>query len=382
MTAILPWPSLSRLPLFPGGLWRDNTRMAPPLRKIIHIDMDSFYASVEVRENPSLAGKPVAVGGSTGGRGVVATCSYEARQYGVHSAMPMARALRLCPELIVLPVNMPLYREVSSRVMAIFRHYTTRIEPLSLDEAFLDVSHCDACQGSATRMAEDIRQRIFAQEKLTASAGIAPNKFLAKVASDWHKPNGQKVITPPQVAEFVRRLPVKKIPGVGRVTAAKLASLGIETCAQLQKFPLIELQHHFGVFGLRLHELAHGRDERPVVSQRQRKSLSMEDTFAIDLPDFPACQKELRRLYLVFLQRLHAHQQKFPQQAIGSRHVKLRFADFYTTTVQRRGQDIGLTDFDRLLKTAWLRGQREVRLIGLGVSFEPNRRSAQLGLFN
>ncbi len=355
--------------------------MTAPVRKIIHVDMDSFYAAVEVRENPSLAGRPIAVGGHPQTRGVVATCSYEARQYGVHSAMPMSRAVRLCPELVVLPVNMPLYRAVSARIMAIFREYTTRIEPLSLDEAFLDVTHSDACQGSATRMAEAIRQRIFEQEALTASAGIAPNKFLAKVASDWHKPNGQKVITPQQVARFVHDLPVKKIPGVGRVTAAKLASLGIETCAQLQKFPLIELQRHFGVFGSRLHELSHGRDERPVVSRRMRKSLSVEDTFATDLPDLAACRKELQRLYLMFLQRLQAHQQQHPQQAIGTRHIKLRFANFHTTTAQSRGGDIGLADFEHLLKTAWLRGQRPVRLIGLGVSFEPERAVNQPGLF-
>ena len=176
-------------------------------------------------------------------------------------------------------------------------------------------------------------------------------------------------------------LPVKKVPGVGRVTAAKLASLGIETCAQLQKFPLIELQRHFGVFGLRLHELSYGRDERPVVSRRVRKSLSVEDTFATDLPDLPACRKALQQLYLLFLQRLQAHQQRHPQQAIGTRQIKLRFADFHTTTAQSRGVDIGLADFEHLLKTAWSRGKRPVRLIGLGVSFEPQHAVNQPGLF-
>ncbi len=349
----------------------DNGSMNSPIRKIIHIDMDSFYASVEMRENPTLADKPVAVGGNPQGRGVVATCSYAARRFGVHSAMPMAQALRRCPQLIVLPVNMPLYRAVSRRIMAIFRQYTTAIEPLSLDEAFLDVTHSDACRGSATLIAREIRQKILEQEGLTASAGIAPNKFLAKVASDWHKPNGQKVIPPQAVAEFVRQLPVNKIPGVGRVTAAKLARLGIQTCADVQKFPLLELQRHLGVFGPRLHALSHGLDNRPVQSQRRRKSLSIEDTFSTDLNDLPDCQQALTGLYLEFLKRLQQHQQKHPDQVIGERHIKLRFDNFKTTTVQRRGQSIDLHQFQQLLEAAWQRGRRPVRLIGLGVRFAP-----------
>ncbi len=350
-------------------------------RKIIHIDMDSFYASVEVRENPALAGKPIAVGGNPQGRGVVATCSYAARRFGIHSAMSMARAKQLCPDLIVLPVNMPLYRAVSARIMAIFREFTTCVEPVSLDEAFLDVTHSDACKGSATRMAEAIRQRIFDGEQLTASAGVAPNKFLAKVASDWHKPNGQKVITPKQVGAFMRSLPVSKIPGVGRVTAAKLAKLGIQTCAQLQQVPLLTLQQHFGAFGQRLHELSHGRDDRPVVSHRIRKSLSVEDTFPTDMASLPACQEQLHRLYLEFLKRLQTHLHKHPRDSIHSRHIKLRFADFKTTTAQSRGQHIGLADFSALLQTAWSRSQRPVRLIGLGVRFAPRNKPEQPRLF-
>jgi len=173
-------------------------------RKIIHIDMDCFFAAIEARENPRLAGRPIAVGGSPSGRGVVAPCSYEARRFGIHSAMPMATALRQCPELIVVPVNMPLYKAVSARIQAIFREYTPLVEPLSLDEAFLDVTASSHCNGSATLIANEIRQRIREQEGLTASAGVAPNKFLAKVASDWNKPDGQKVVHPDEVEAFVR----------------------------------------------------------------------------------------------------------------------------------------------------------------------------------
>jgi DNA polymerase-4 len=348
-------------------------------RKIIHIDMDCFYAAVEVRENPALRGKPVAVGGNPQGRGVVATCSYEARRYGVHSAMPMSTALSKCPGLAVLPVNMALYKQVSATIQAIFREYTPLVEPLSLDEAFLDVTGIDRCQGSATLIAEEIRQRIYSSQRLTASAGIAPNKFLAKIASDWHKPNGQKVITPGQIADFVKALPVGKIFGVGKVTAAKMQKLGIATCGDLQQWSIEDLQKNFGSFGPRLHELSRGIDDREVKTKRVRKSLSVEDTFARDLPSLEACNGQLERIYRELEARLVRARQTRTLLA-KSLFVKLRFNDFETTTVQARGDGPEMEAYRHLLAKAWQRGRKPVRLIGLGLQFAEPDSPQQLSL--
>lgn len=348
-------------------------------RKIIHVDMDCFFAAIEVRENPALRGKPIAVGGSAQGRGVVATCSYEARKFGVHSAMPMGIARRLCPELVILPVNMPLYKEVSANIRAIFEDYTDLVEPLSLDEAFLDVTESGHFRGSATRMAEEIRRRIEESQHLTASAGVAPNKFLAKVASDWRKPDGLFVIRPQQVDAFMPGLPVKRIPGVGKVTALHLDKLGIQTCGQLQRLPLSELEFEFGSFGASLYRLCRGIDERPVDTSRIRKSLSVEDTFVQDLPTLEACLLEIPALYAELLKRLERareHQRLLPKALF----VKLRFHDFVTTTVQMPAAGLERQAYYKLCAQAWERGARPVRLLGVGVQFEDPQIPEQLVL--
>ncbi|MEZ5477405.1 MAG: DNA polymerase IV [Thiolinea sp.] len=349
-------------------------------RKIIHIDMDCFYAAVEARDRPELRGKPLAVGGSPDGRGVVATCSYEARRFGVHSAMPMGLALRKCPDLIIVPSRMAIYRQVSQEIQAIFSEYTDLIEPLSLDEAFLDVSQARHLQGSATRIAEAIRARIRSSQSLTASAGVAPNKFLAKVASDWRKPDGLFVIHPQRVDEFVRALPVNRIPGVGQVTAARLAQLGIRDCADLQTWQREALVREFGKFGRRLHDLARGIDPRPVNVSDLRKSLSVEDTFSRDLPDLPSCLQQLPALYQSLQQRLErAQRQRF--QSPKSLFVKLRFHDFHTTTVQTSSTLVQKALFAPLIEQAWERGRRPVRLLGIGVQFAEPGIPEQLQLF-
>ena len=340
----------------------------PSGRKIIHIDMDCFYAAVEVRDNPSLLGKPVAVGGSPTGRGVVATCSYEARRFGVHSAMPMGLAVRKCPDLIVLSGRMSVYQEVSREIQAIFTEYTDLIEPLSLDEAFLDVSDSRQQQGSATLIASEIRERIVRQQGLTASAGIAPNKFLAKVASDWNKPNGQFVIRPQEVEAFVRALPVRRIPGVGSVTAAHMSRLGIETCADLQGWSADDLCVEFGRFGSRLYELSRGIDHRPVSTSNIRKSLSVEDTFGVDLPTLDACCAEIPALFAALERRLERAQQN-QRLLMKSLFVKLRFHDFVTTTVQAGSSVLEQQLFITLLEEAWQRRRIPVRLIGIGIQF-------------
>lgn len=351
-------------------------------RKIIHIDMDCFYAAIEVRDFPELAGQAIAVGGQPHRRGVVATCSYEAREFGIHSAMPMAKALKLCPDLIIQPVRSDVYRQVSSEIFEIFKQYTDIIQPLSLDEAFLDVTDSNHCRGSATLMAQAIRQDIQTQHGLTASAGIAPNKFLAKIASDWHKPNGQKLITPDDIDDFMRDLAVKKIPGVGQVTNQKMHKLGLHTCSDLQQLSEAELQQYFGRFGLSLYQYCRGIDNRPVQTKRIRKSTSIEDTFMNDLPNLTACQAVIPRLYESLLER---HQRALNKShvplLIKALYVKVRFSDFQTTTAQAVGHQPKLSSFQELIKTAWHRQAKPVRLLGLGLQYQNPLTSHQGDLF-
>ena len=337
-------------------------------RKIIHCDCDCFYAAVEIRDDPSLQGKAIAVGGSSDRRGVLTTCSYEARAFGIHSAMPTAIALRLCPDLIVLPVNMEKYRVASQAVQAILKQFTEQIEPLSLDEAFLDVSGSNILQGSATRIAQEIRRLVSAQVGITISAGVAPNKFLAKIASDWQKPDGLTVIRPEQVDDFVARLPVNKIFGVGKVTAAKLQGLGVVSCADLQKLSLLELDQKFGRFGRRLFELSRGIDPRDVQSERTRKSLSVEHTLSDNLVGTDACLQYLPRLVEELRRRLQKHSATYQMNKV---FVKLKFKDFTLTTAEAMTETIDDELLVSLLTKAFGRAQLPVRLIGVGVRFKP-----------
>jgi DNA polymerase-4 len=333
-------------------------------RKIIHADCDCFYASIETRDNPELRGLPIAVGGSPQRRGVVATCNYEARKFGIHSAMPMVTALRKCPSLIVIAPRMDKYREASASVHAIFRRYTTLIEPLSLDEAYLDVTHAKACQGSATLIAQEIREQVKKEVGISISTGIAPNKFVAKVASDWNKPDGQFVVTPEQVDAFVSILPVQKLHGVGKVTAARLHNMNIHTCADLRTCTRDALFAHFGSFGTTLYSLCRGIDERPVSPNRIRKSLSVENTFAEDLPDLAACIAQLPALHKQLLTRLQSLESAY---AINKNYVKLRFRNFVSTTVETLSSSSHLDNYIQLCGEAYVRGQLPVRLVGIGV---------------
>ena len=254
-----------------------------PDRKIVHVDMDAFYASVEQRDDPQLRGRPVIVAWR-GNRSVVCAASYEARRFGVRSAMPAVRAERLCPDGIFLPPDFTRYRTVSREVREIFKRHTDLIEPLSLDEAYLDVTENKTGLPTATRVAQTIREQIRTELHLNASAGVAPNKFLAKIASDWRKPNGLFVIQPKDVAVFLPPLPVGRIPGVGKVTEARLEKLGVRTVGDLQRLAVSDLEGSFGRYGLRLYQLARGIDENPVVPDRLTRSVSAEDTFPKDVP--------------------------------------------------------------------------------------------------
>ncbi|MDG1580199.1 DNA polymerase IV [Pseudomonas sp. GOM6] len=349
------------------------------MRKIIHIDCDCFYAAIEMRDDPRLAGKPLAVGGAADRRGVIATCNYEARAWGVRSAMPTGQALKLCPDLLVVRPRFDAYKAASRDIHAIFRDYTEIIEPLSLDEAYLDVSASPHFAGSATRIAQEIRRRVSQELHITVSAGVAPNKFLAKIASDWHKPNGLFVITPEQVEAFVAELPVSKLHGVGKVTADKLGRLGIGTCLDLRDWSKLALAREFGSFGERLWNLARGVDERPVQVNSRRQSLSVENTFDQDLPDLAACLEQLPTL----LEELNGRLSRLDSSYRPDKpFVKVKFHDFSQTTLEQAGASRELDSYRRLLSAAFARGNKPVRLLGVGVRLLDLRgRQEQLVLF-
>ncbi|WP_031260522.1 DNA polymerase IV [Mesorhizobium sp. LNHC252B00] len=345
----------------------ENAEQSTGQRKIIHIDMDAFYASVEQRDNPDLRGKPVAVG-SARERGVVAAASYEARKFGVRSAMPSISAKRRCPELIFVPPRFDAYRAVSQEIHAIFAEHTPLIEPLALDEAYLDVT--DNLQGIpiATTIAEMIRAKIKAETSLTASAGISYNKFLAKLASGQNKPDGLFVITPRMGPAFVEALPVRKFHGVGPATAEKMARLGIETGADLRAQSLAYLQEKFGKSGPYYYWIARGIDERPVRADRERKSVGAEDTFATDLFDVESARGELRPL----IEKVWRY---CDERSIRGRTVtlKVKFADFQQITRSRTVEGVIEAEEDLVTVSGALLDQvfpvtKGIRLLGVTIS--------------
>ena len=336
------------------------------MRKIIHIDMDAFYASVELRERPELKDLPVVIA-SHHPRAVVAAASYPARVYGLRSAMSMGQARKLCPQVIVIEPDFAKYRQVSAQIHQIFQQYTSLIEPLSLDEAFLDVTENLQQIPSATEVAMRIREDIFQATGLTASAGVAPNKFLAKIASDWHKPNGICVIKPSQVQGFIQDLPLKKIPGVGKVTQEKLKSLNLETLGDLQQIDEALLIQHFGKYGRRLFLYAQGIDERPVEVERERQQISKETTFDDDLH-----LNQCRPYWEPLLGQVWQSLQKKQLSARGVT-VKLKLKNFQVMQhsksfkqVLRSPQELAQA-LDLLLDELHIAPQMQFRLIGVGV---------------
>lgn len=345
------------------------------MRKIIHIDMDCFYAAIEERDNPALRGKPLAVAGSDR-RSVLTTANYEARKYGCRSAMPVFKALELCPHLVLVPVRFEQYRADSSRIRAIFGRFTEVIEPLSLDEAYLDVSHV---QSSGAAVAREIRAQIFEETGLTASAGISSNKLIAKITSDWNKPNGQFEVTPEEIPAFIAALPVGRLWGVGGKMRAKLSALGVETCGDLQKLDQIELARRFGKWGIELWQLCRGIDERPVTPDRTRKSLSSEMTFSENIRLLPELVAPMRGMIEGLAEDLAA---KHTDRVIRALVVKLKFADFERTTAERAWHTLDPAVFEELLGEAWKRGNhRAARLLGVGVRFEDPKENAQMEFF-
>jgi DNA polymerase-4 len=354
---------------------------------ILHVDMDAIYASIEQRDRPELIGRPVIVGGSPEGRGVVAAASYAVRTFGVHSAMPVRTALQLCPQAIVLPVRMTHYAAVSRQIREIFFRYTPLVEPLSLDEAFLDVSGCEPLFGPAEQIARSIKRQIWEETQLVASVGVAPNKFLAKIASDLEKPDALVVVDPERILEFLQPLPVNRLWGVGKVTDRSMQRFGVRTIGDLRTLSLDTLRQIFGDTGEHFWRLARGLDDRPVVPDRVAKSISHETTFATDIDEtdtLRACLLELTEQVARRLRR-HQHQGRTVQ-------LKLRYADFRTITRSRTlsrptdsTEELWQAASD-LLSAAWSPApgnpRSAVRLLGMGISGFVAERPVQRLLFD
>jgi len=337
--------------------------------------MDAYFANVEIRDNPEYKDVPIAIGGMSDRRGVIATCNYIARQYGVRSAMASYKAMQLCPDLQLLPGRMQVYKDVSAEIHAIFSRYTELIEPLSLDEAYLDVTDCELFSGSATLIAQDICRTIETELQLTASAGVAPVKFLAKIASDINKPNGIFVITPDQVCSFVSDLPLNKIPGVGKVTWQKLNRVGLYTCSDVLKFPEQDIVDSFGKLGHALIERCKGIDNRPVVTERNRKSVGVESTLAEDINSFDECMAHVERLFEKLFVRL---KKASPDMRITKQGIKLKFNDFTATTAEQSMTELEQNLFADLLVQALAKKEhRAIRLVGLYVGLADENSSEQ-----
>ena len=347
--------------------------------------MDCFYAAVEMRDDPTLRNIPIAIGGPPNTRSVLCTSNYLARKFGVRSAMPSSVAVRKCPQLTIIPPNFKKYKEASRIIHTIFRRFTDTIEPLSLDEAFLDVTNCEYFNGSATLIAKEIQRLILEETSLTASAGVAPNKFLAKIASDWKKPAGIFVITPEEIDEFVKPLDVRLIPGIGKVSASKLYDYGLTTCEKVRAWEQEKLEAIFGRMGKSLYYKSRGIDDREVVSTTDRKSISVEHTFNKDITGEDKCLEFITGLTGELTERLKRYQEKYgSKKKIAKAFVKIKFLDFQTVTVEKKKDDEFYQELwqdftfnqelsehiQELTKIAYQRGQRPVRLIGIGVRLE------------
>jgi len=354
-------------------------------RKIIHIDMDAFFAAVEQRDNPELKGQPVVVGGQPDSRGVVATCSYEARKFGIHSAMPSSHAYQLCPQAIFVKPRFSAYKEASQAIHTVFKEYTDIIEPLSLDEAYLDVSYCEFNNGSATLMAKDIRSNIYRSIQLTASAGISYNKFLAKLASDQNKPNGQFVIKPGEAEGFLDKLPIGRFYGVGKVTESKMHAAGIKTGGDLKNKDIRVLQKIFGNSAEYYYDIARGIDDRPVTNHYVRKSLGAETTFQQDISDVNEMLDQLLGLLDEVLINLSKR-----ELLAFTITIKVKYSNFNQVTRSYTSDSV-LSVYNRakelipalLAKTEV--SNKSVRLLGLSfsnlISCENYTDSGQLSLF-
>ena len=346
------------------------------MRKIIHIDMDYFFAQVEERDDPTLKDKPVAIGGLSNGRGVLCTSNYIARKFGVKSAMPTIQALKLCPDLILITPHSEKYQEASGIVFEIFREYSEIIQPLSIDEAFIDVTECELFDNDAIKIAQSIRSKIFNRTGLTASAGVSYNKFLAKIASDIFKPNGLAVIRPENVGANIAHFPISKMLGVGKVTEKKMIGLGIKYFGDLQQYSKLDLINLFGDYGVQLFNFCRGIDHREVNNSRVRKSLTVERTFSENILSEGELLIELEGCFLEMQKRLKKHSERFTKTIF----VKIKNSDFNQTTIEGHG-NIKFEEFKRLfVKRFHTIENKAIRLVGTGVRFASRENKSQLEL--
>lgn len=343
-------------------------------RKIIHLDMDYFFAQVEERENPNLKDKPFSVGSISAHRGVISTCNYIAREYGVHSAMSVKAALQKCPSLILIPVSMGKYKEASQAIRSIFYSLTDKVEPLSLDEAYLDVTNVKKLSNSATWIAKWLKESIYKKTGLTSSVGIAPNKLLAKLASDMNKPNGITVVSPNKIDAFIKPMPVKRLHGVGKVTQQKMHSMGINTCLDLQQHNLEILKKNFGKFGTALYYYCRGQDNRSVTPERIAKSTSVENTYQQDFTNIQDCQQAIRGLHKDLLKRCGSN------PAISGVFIKITDNRFKKYSIDRKSISYELWDYQLLFKQLYKIHNNPVRLIGVGVRLSQHQ-NQQIPLF-
>ncbi|MCO4756327.1 MAG: DNA polymerase IV [Bacteriovoracaceae bacterium] len=337
-------------------------------RKIIHFDMDYFYAQVEERDNPALKNLPVGIGG--GKRGVLCTSNYVARKYGVKSAMPTFMALNKCPDLVLVRPNFQKYKDASAKIFEVFHEFTDKVEGLSLDEAYLDVTECSKHNNSATLIAKEIKQKIFERTGLTGSAGVSYNKLLAKISSDLNKPNGLFTLGPHGHDEVIKSFPVTKIWGVGAKTAKKMKSLGIVSFGDLQTFSKLELEEHFGSFGPSLYLYSRGIDFREVKTERERKSLSVENTFFEDIDDYQRLEGYLEKVVEEMTARLERHKDR----AFKTIYVKLKHSDFTQTTIEEPYESLDIEKFKNLFRRRFNERRAPLRLIGAGVKFHSDAR--------
>jgi len=343
------------------------------LRKIIHIDMDYFYAQVEERDDPTLKNVPVGIGGMMNGRGVLCTSNYIARRYGVRAAMPTLKALKLCPNLVLVSPNMSKYKKISEEIFDIYHQFTKRIQKLSLDEAYLDVTECTKFNNDAVEIAKEIKRRIYGKTGLTASAGVSYNKLLAKIGSDLHKPDGIAILRPHQIEQNIAKFSISKIWGVGKVSEERMNKRSIYTFGDLQKYNKLDLVNMFGDFGASLHGYCRGIDEREVSSGGERKSLSVDRTLSEDVTDEQHLCNLLSESYDEMLRRL----KEIEGRLIKTIHVKIRYNDFTSTTIETQSE-LEFEYFKKLFLKRYAQKKLPVRLIGVGVKFFPTTTQGQM----